>query len=107
VGEPRFVLNWYQVVSIEGKDSRLNSDGTTSPAPATTDPDRRLVTVRGVQWPWQPGEALSNDLCVGIFRGAVAVHTKSIRLESPSAMGTAMLHNNFSGQVTPPPYDAH
>ena len=115
VGDIRFVLNWYQVVSIEGRESRLNSDGTTSPAPPAGDPDRRLVTVRGAEWPWQPRLAypasqqnsdvakLSDDLCVGIFRGAAAVHTKSIRLESPSAMGTAAL--KIPNAVTPPPYD--
>jgi Tfp pilus assembly protein PilV len=111
--EPRFMLNWYQVVSIEGRDAPLNPQGTTSPAPPSTDPDRRLVTVRGPQWPWQPRlgyqsaqqgsdvARLSDDLCVGIFRGAVAVHTKSIRLENPSATGSAALRlpgNN----ITPP-----
>jgi hypothetical protein len=74
---PHFALNWYQVLSIESEAS-----------PLITQPKyQRLVTVRGPQWPWQPAsdltyETLSNDLCAGIFRGAVAVHTKTMRLES-------------------------
>jgi hypothetical protein len=91
MSEPRFVLNWYQVLSIEGANTRLNSYGTETPAPPTTDPDRRLITVRGTQWPWQPSTStgyasgpttISDDLCVGIFKGAVAVHSKTMRLES-------------------------
>jgi hypothetical protein len=47
----------------------------------------RVVAVRGPEWPWQPASNLSsyevpNQLCVGIVRGAVAVHTKTIRLDS-------------------------
>jgi hypothetical protein len=89
--EPRFVLNWYQVLSVEGANTRLNIYGTDTPAPAATDPDRRLITVRGTQWPWQPSNTstgyagaptVSDDLCVGIFKGAVAVHSKTMRLES-------------------------
>lgn len=74
--EPRFVLNWYQVQSIESQGL-----GTT----------QRRVTVRGPQWPWQPRAThsnqnsnvaqLSDNLCAAIVRGAVAVHTKTIRLE--------------------------
>ena len=59
--------------------------------------DVNVVTVRGPQWPWKPAtnltySELSNDLCVGICRGAVAVHTKTIRLESSvgSSYGTGM-----------------
>jgi Tfp pilus assembly protein PilV len=83
---PRFVLHWYQVLTIEGKDVRLNGTGTTTPAPAAADPERRLVTVRGPEWPWQPNITagspnLSNWLCAGIMPGAVAVHTKKLRLE--------------------------
>ena len=89
-GEPRFVLNWYQVVSIEGKETKLNALGTVYPSP-TDNLQRRLITVRGAEWPWQPASNLadysqsSNNLCVAICRGAVAVHTKSIRLENPGS----------------------
>jgi hypothetical protein len=68
--DPRFVLNWYQVLAIDKED---------------LPDDQRIVAVRGPQWPWQPStnySSLSNDLCVGICRGAVAVHTKTVRLES-------------------------
>jgi hypothetical protein len=74
-GEPLFVLNWYQVVSID-------SERATG---ILNDPNnQRLVTLRGPEWPWQPdtnnnNSALSNNLCAGICRGAVAVHTKTLR----------------------------
>lgn len=77
--EPRFVLQWYQVISIDTEGNGI----------AGFDPTKhRVVSVRGPQWPWQPAgnlsySALSNDLCVAICRGAVAVHSKTIRLESP------------------------
>jgi Tfp pilus assembly protein PilV len=71
--EPRFVLNWYQVLNIDT---------------ANLAKSQRAVSLRGPQWPWQPADdpsdelQLSNSLCVGICRGAVAVHTKTMRLES-------------------------
>jgi hypothetical protein len=56
-----------------------------------TDPaTQRVVAVRGPQWPWQPANSLtnnnniSNNLCAAICRGAVAVHTKTLRLEGAS-----------------------
>jgi hypothetical protein len=76
--EPRFMLNWYQVLSIESEQN----DVITNPA------TQRLVALRGPQWPWQPAlppgnnNDLANNLCVGICRGAVAVHTKTIRMEN-------------------------
>jgi hypothetical protein len=81
--DPRFVLNWYQVLSIEGRDARLNSNGTQTPPPAAGEPERRVVALRGPQWPWNPSDYVSDYLCGGIFGGAVAVHTKTMRLESP------------------------
>jgi hypothetical protein len=83
--EPRFVLNWYQVMAVDAERTPNVLDD-----PAT----ERLVTVRGPQWPWQPALSgledynhLSNDLCVGIIRGAVAVHTKTLRLDSSRTSG--------------------
>jgi hypothetical protein len=80
--EPRFSLNWYQVVTVD-----TNGPGIIQPANAAT---QRIVALRGPQWPWQPAPNgvnddthLSNNLCVGICRGAVAVHTKTLRLENP------------------------
>ncbi len=81
--EPRFVLNWYQVLSIETGSWQGN---------------QRLVSVRGPEWPWKPttppgyGVAgLSNDLCVAICRGAVAVHKRTMRLESEYGTGMALV----------------
>jgi hypothetical protein len=103
--EPRFVMKWYQVISIE------QDNAATTYIDSTT---QRLVTVRGPEWPWRPKltypasqqnsdvARLSDDLCVGIFRGAVAVHTKTMRLESASAVGTSTLA--IPGSTPRPPY---
>lgn len=97
-GEPRFVMNWYQVLSIESDNTGILG----------FDPKmQRLVAVRGPEWPWLPQgnpvtdiTNLSNSLCVAICRGAVAVHTKTMRLENPrgGAWGSAMT-------PIPPPTD--
>ncbi len=74
-GEPRFVLNWYQVLSIDTEGTGIkNFDPTIN----------RVVALRGPQWPWVPSGTASDDLCVAICKGAVAVHTKTMRLESAS-----------------------
>jgi hypothetical protein len=92
--EPRFVLNWYQVLSIDGKNEKLDESGM--PTNNQGEPERRLVTVRGPQWPWVPAQRLddyshlSNDVCVAICRGAVAVHTKTLRLDSSRSGGGGM-----------------
>jgi hypothetical protein len=104
--DPKFVLNWYQVLSIEGRDARLNSYGTETPPPPATDPERRLIAVRGPQWPWQPssaGDYVADSLCVGIFGGAVAVHTKTMRLESPRS-SLVQFGSGGNHATTPPPY---
>jgi hypothetical protein len=102
--EPRFSLNWYQVISIEGRNKRLNVEGTEYPAPPSGDPERRLVTLRGPQWPWTPAptglSSVSNNLCVAICRGAVAVHTKTMRLESSR---TSPVSFGASGDITKTP----
>src|SRR3989304_6090570 len=91
---PRFVMRWYRLLSVEGKDRRLNDTGTYTPVPAATDPERRLVALRGPQWPWQPAPQpggltdyyhLSNNICVAIIPNVVAVHSKTIQLESKSS----------------------
>ncbi len=100
-GDPRFVLSWYQVLSIDKEGT-----GIAGFSPDT----QRVIAVRGGEWPWQPAATLtdytqlSNDLCVGIFRGAVAVHTKTLRLESGSGstMGSAMKLNVPNGVAQPP-----
>jgi hypothetical protein len=82
--EPRFELKWYQVLSIDKVGKGIPGFNPTL---------NRVVAVRGPEWPWLPAPGglsalsnyshLSNSLCVGICRGAVAVHTKTLRLESP------------------------
>jgi hypothetical protein len=86
--EPRFALNWYQVLSIDKEGTGVSGFNPTL---------NRVVTVRGPQWPWLPAQnltytandvsGLSNDLCVGICRGAVAVHTKTLRLGTSRSGG--------------------
>lgn len=77
---PKFVLNWYQVLSIDKEGTGIQNFDPNS---------QRVVALRGTQWPWQPATSLtannelSNGLCVAICKGAVAVHTKTLRLESP------------------------
>ena len=88
-GEPKFVMNWYQVISIEPATSAVPGYDSTGKNP------QRIVTVRGPQWPWQPasasggpayvnGNPLSANLCAAICKGVVAVHTKTMRLEGAS-----------------------
>ena len=101
VEEPRFVLNWYQVLSI---------DKTGAGIPGFDSAKQRVVAVRGTEWPWQPRLSypssqqssdvakLSDDLCVGVFKGAVAVHTKTLRLESP--LGGS--YGSGTSMITPP-----
>jgi hypothetical protein len=99
VTQPRFFLNWYQVLSIENERSDIINDPTTE----------RLVAVRGPEWPWQPAASgdlrdyydLPNSVCGGIFRGAVAVHTRTMRLES--ARGGAGMALSPGPTVPPPP----
>lgn len=102
MSEPRFFLNWYQVVSIEGKEERLNNQGTTTPAPAAADPARRLITVRGPEWPWTPNGVGADNLCVGIFKGAVAVHSKTLHLESSIGSVTQSFGSAGNSQTVPP-----
>lgn len=94
--DPRFVLNWYQVLSIDKEGAGLAKFDATR---------QRVVALRGPQWPWQPllsfstadqgteTAKLSDNLCVTICRGAVAVHTKTMSLES-SLGSTAPVFGN-------------
>jgi hypothetical protein len=84
--EPRFVMNWYQVLSIDAEGTNVTGFNPNND---------RVVAVRGPEWPWQPSSNLTyngdlaNNLCVAICRGAVAVHTKTIRLDSLTSGGGA------------------
>lgn len=98
--EPRFVLNWYQVISVE-------QPPTGTPG-LDTSKNQRLVTVRGAEWPWQPttlATAPANDLSVAICKGAVAVHTKSMRLQTERD-GTGF-GSSGNSTTTPPPWSLH
>jgi hypothetical protein len=88
---PKLVLNWYRVLSIESEKNSFITD------PAK----QRVISVRGPQWPWQPGLATSSNLCVGICRGAVAVHTKTMRLENPRSSPVSF-GDGGSTSTTPP-----
>lgn len=94
MAQPQLVLSWYRVLSVE-KEGRPNLNGVEVPLgiDTRTNPPREkvLVSLRGADWPWQPAATglddpsstlLSNDLRVGILPGVVAVHTKTMRLES-------------------------
>lgn len=75
-GEMRFALNWYQVLSIEPAVPGIYGYDSAK--------QQRVVALRGPQWPWQPStdpKNVANDLCVAICKGAVAVHSKTMRLE--------------------------
>src|SRR5262249_8494000 len=88
-GEPRFFMNWYQVLSIDSQGSGVIDPYTQKAFDPTK---QRVVALRGPQWPWQPSSvsaSLANDLCVGICKGAVAVHTKTMRLEGSGGWGAA------------------
>lgn len=109
--QPYLFFQWYRVVSIDGQQKPINNQGIPSTDP--TDVDRnRIVTLRGPDWPWKPtGGNLSdwaqlpNDLRVGIYNGAVAVHTKTMRLAGGANSGSPWA---TAGTVPPrtndPPY---
>ena len=111
---PMMTARWYRVLSIEGKDRRLNSEGEYDPPPPATEQERRLVSLRGPQWPWQPATTaagaldlnntanISNALYVCIPAGAVAVHSKTIHLEGNSAWS-----GGAEGISIPPPPGPH
>ncbi len=107
MAEPRFSLNWYQVITVDREGTGVQGfDQTKS----------RLVTVRGPQWPWSPfdprvnspANLASNNLCVAICRGAVAVHSRTIRLENPRSVGSQAVAFGGGGNPNwnPPPYEA-
>ena len=105
---------WYRVLAIEGKDTKLDAYG--NPTSAASQPERRLVALRGPQWPWEPAgiltynDALSNALYVCIPTGAVAVHAKTIRLEGNSVWsggaGGLGVPPRHRGLRTVPPVDS-
>jgi hypothetical protein len=69
----RFFLGWYRIVSMDlGYDE----------APESVTQGTRIVSLKGPQWPWPPGGDIRPR--AGLISGAIAVHTKTMRLESMS-----------------------
>ncbi|HEY3391999.1 MAG TPA: hypothetical protein VGK58_04790 [Lacipirellulaceae bacterium] len=99
MSEPRFSLNWYQVITVDREGVGVQNFNNST---------QRLVTVRGPEWPWKPGDPASNNLCVAICRGAVAVHSKTIRLESSRSAGSQAVAFGGGGNPNwnPPPYES-
>ena len=84
VERPSFFFAWYQVMAIDeeiAQADRYNATGTVQ---------QRYVSLRGPEFPWEPQTQLlskahlSNSLWAVICPGAVAVHTKTLRLEGQS-----------------------
>ncbi len=72
---PILFSQWYRVLAINDKDE----------LPITRPDAQRLIGLRGPDWPWQGGQVGNNRtpmVSVGLFPGAVAVHTKTIRLDN-------------------------
>lgn len=105
---PLMTARWYRVLAIDGKETKL--DETGAPTTDLSQPERRLVSLRGPQWPWTPAtdssgslaltdyNQLSNALYVCIPAGAVAVHSKTIHLG-----GNSLWDGGASGLTAPPP----
>ena len=85
---PMFFSRWYRVVAVEGKHSPVDSYSRKE-GNKNRPMQRRLVTLRGPAWPWEPAQRdqlrnpalVQNNLLVGIFPSAVAVHSRTMRLE--------------------------
>ncbi len=69
--EPLFFTQWYRVLAIDDEQRGPIADAER----------QRLIGLRGPDWPWNAGASLR----VGLFPGAVAVHTKTMRLETIGA----------------------
>jgi hypothetical protein len=96
MSEPRLALNWYQVLAIDTPVSGMLGYDVNKP--------QKVVSLRGPQWPWQPPSGYNSpdasaNLCVGIFRGAVAVHSKTMRLEGH---GSAFSVSSGGASAGPP-----
>jgi hypothetical protein len=76
---PMLALRWCRVLSIE-KEGPLRVGTNTVQLDGA---NRVLVSLRGPDWPWTgTGTPVASNLRVGILPGVVAVHTKTMRLES-------------------------
>ena len=66
--QPMLFTQWYRVLAINDKPE----------LPITDEVNQRLIGLRGPDWPWDADARVS----VGLFPGAVAVHTKTMRLDN-------------------------
>lgn len=102
---PKLFLQWYRVLAIE-EVTGFDNDNLPEV----------LVALRGPDWPWIPTANLqdetqvSNDLRIGIFPGAVAVHTKTMRLGGGGGSGSGSPWDPPGAQrpeIPPPPWWHH
>jgi prepilin-type N-terminal cleavage/methylation domain-containing protein len=70
--EPLFFTQWYRVLAVDDEER----------GPIVDANNQRLIGLRGPDWPWRIVDGKTPMVRVGIFPGAVAVHTKTMRLES-------------------------
>jgi hypothetical protein len=78
--KPLFFTQWYRVLAIDDEPDG-QPIGSTSITFNNAETQRR-IGLRGPDWPWKtPGSVVR----VGLFPGAVAVHTKTMRLETLGA----------------------
>lgn len=75
--EPLFFSQWYRVLTIN--DAPDNGQAGSSGPRFDNETTQRRIGLRGPDWPWKTA---GTPVRVGIFPGAVAVHTKTMRLES-------------------------
>ena len=64
----RWFSQWYRILAVDEEDDET--------------PEQRLVSVKGPDWPWTAGTPMNTH--VGLFQGAVAVFTRSMKLEGDS-----------------------
>ena len=73
--KPLFFTQWYKVLAV---DEQQRDPVTDNRFQITNSVKQRIVGLRGPDWPWEAGAPVR----VGLFPGAVAVHTKSMRIET-------------------------
>jgi hypothetical protein len=73
----RWFMGWYRIVTMDLGYDDLPLDSS----PAGVREGSRIVSLKGPQWPWTVGQSAR----AGLFSGIIAVHTKTMPLESKSA----------------------
>lgn len=76
--KPLLFSQWYRVLTIADEPDDLDyPPGASNAVTFDNKNTQRLVGLRGPDWPWPAG----TEVRVGLFPGAVAVHTKTMRLD--------------------------